>query len=99
MMCTRTIATGAGITGSADCPPGTFQTWGGRQPTPGAGGRPQGCCGLNARAAASDLLVEAGRYFSRYASLQEERYVFPLLYFLLCLSPSLPAATAAFSRQ
>ena len=28
-------------------------------PTPGAGGRPQGCCGLNARAAAPDLLVEA----------------------------------------
>ena len=39
---------------------GTFQPWGGRQPTPGAGGRPQGCCGLNARAAASDLLVEEG---------------------------------------
>ena len=65
---------------------GTFQPWGGRQPTPGAGGRPQGCCGLNARAAASDLLVEAGRYFSRYVSFQEGRSAC-LLYFLLCLPP------------
>ena len=76
---------------------GTFQPWGGRQPTPGAGGRPQGCCGLNARAAASDLLVEAGRYFSRYVSFQEQRSacLSPLL---PPLSPSLRRLCAAFSR-
>ena len=37
--------------------------------TPGAAGRPRGCSGLNARAAASGLLVEAWKVFSRYAQV------------------------------
>ena len=43
--------------------------WGVRrvpQRSPGLAGSPEGCCGLNAREAASGLLVESGRHFDRY---------------------------------
>lgn len=40
--------------------------WAARQRSPGLAGSPEGCCGLNAREAASGLLVESGRHFDRY---------------------------------
>ena len=45
---------------------GAFQPWAARQRSPGLAGSPEGCCGLNAREAASGLLVEPGRHFDRY---------------------------------
>ena len=62
---------------------------------PRVAGSPEGCCGLNAREAASGLLVESGRHFDRYMDkfglmrcVQDtcvSRYA-------PCLPPSLPLA-------
>ena len=72
------------------CVQGAFQPWGVGQRSPGLAGSPEGCCGLNAREAASGLLVEPGRHFDRYM----DKFGLSLL---RSLSPPLSAAHA-FSR-